>query len=162
MRLLDCCSGLISEENRAARVATSSGSERNATLIVRFILSSHRNHMLFREATFGWTNLPPQDKISSLLGYYSTCSGTSFLTDVLGKPIGLIFKGTEIQDERLSSCNSWPLKNGPMGCPETSVMNYHYRLRNIPEEQKSHILRGGTLKSRTADEFQHCCCGSCQ
>jgi len=31
---------------------------------------------------------------------------------------------------------------------ETSVRNYHYLLRNIPEEHSSHLLRSGTLKSR--------------
>jgi len=32
---------------------------------------------------------------------------------------------------------SWPLKMGPKGCPETSVRNYHYSLRNNPEERSS-------------------------
>jgi len=31
----------------------------------------------------------------------------------------------------------------------TSVRNYHYSLRNNPEERSSHLLRGGSLKSRT-------------
>jgi len=34
-----------------------------------------------------------------------------------------------------------------LGCPETSVRNYHYSLRNDTEERSSHILRGGSLKS---------------
>jgi len=33
------------------------------------------------------------------------------------------------------------------GCPETSVGNYHYSLRNDPEERSSHLLRGRSLKS---------------
>jgi len=33
-------------------------------------------------------------------------------------------------------------------CPETSVRNYHYTLRNIPEEHRSHVLRGERLNSR--------------
>jgi len=37
---------------------------------------------------------------------------------------------------------------GPTGCPETSVRNYHYMLRNNPEEYSSHLLRGWNLKSR--------------
>jgi len=37
---------------------------------------------------------------------------------------------------------------GPVGCPETSVRNYDYSLRNNPEERISHVLRGGSLKSR--------------
>ena len=29
---------------------------------------------------------------------------------------------------------------GPVGCPETSVGNYHYTLRNVPEVRKCHHL----------------------
>jgi hypothetical protein len=43
----------------------------------------------------------------------------------------------------------WPLKMGPIGCPETSVRNHHYSLRNDPEERRSRLLHGGSLKSRT-------------
>jgi hypothetical protein len=45
----------------------------------------------------------------------------------------------EIQ-EGLSSWISWFLKMGLIGCPETSVRNYHYTLRNIPEERRSEKL----------------------
>jgi len=37
---------------------------------------------------------------------------------------------------------------GPIGFPETSVRNYHYSLRNKPEELSSQLFRGGNLKSR--------------
>jgi hypothetical protein len=70
-----------------------------------------------------------------------------FRTDVSGQPIGSAFKGQEIQEERLSSWTSWPLKVGPIGCPETLVWNHHSRLCNIPEERGSHVHRGGSLKS---------------
>jgi len=40
------------------------------------------------------------------------------------------------------------LKMGSMVCPETSVINYHYSLRNMPEERSSDLLRGGSLKPR--------------
>jgi hypothetical protein len=30
------------------------------------------------------------------------------------------------------------LKMEPIGCLETSVSNYHYTLRNIPEQHRSH------------------------
>jgi hypothetical protein len=36
---------------------------------------------------------------------------------------------------------------GMMGCPETSVMNYHHTLRNSPEERSYHPIRGGSVKS---------------
>jgi hypothetical protein len=36
----------------------------------------------------------------------------------------------------------------PIGCPETSVRNFRYSLRNNPEVQNSYQLRGVSLKSR--------------
>jgi len=42
----------------------------------------------------------------------------------------------------------WTLKMGPIGCPETSVRNYNYSLRNNLEERSSHLLRSGSLKLR--------------
>jgi hypothetical protein len=44
--------------------------------------------------------------------------------------------------------NTLPLKMGPIGCPETSVRNYHYCLCNSPEERTSRLQRSGSLKSR--------------
>ena len=46
----------------------------------------------------------------------------------------------------LSVPTSW-VKN-PIGCHEMSVRNYHYSLRNSPEERSCHIFRGGSLKLR--------------
>jgi len=40
------------------------------------------------------------------------------------------------------------LKIGLIGCPETSVRNYHYSLLNNSEERSFHLLHGGSLKSR--------------
>jgi hypothetical protein len=37
---------------------------------------------------------------------------------------------------------------GLLGCPETCVSNYWSTLRNIPEEKRSHLNRGESLKSR--------------
>jgi hypothetical protein len=45
----------------------------------------------------------------------------------------------------LDSCT---LKMGPIGCPERTLRNYHFSLRPNPEERSSHLLRGGSLKSR--------------
>ena len=36
---------------------------------------------------------------------------------------------------RFGDFGFWPLEMGPIGCPETSVRNYHYSLRNNPEER---------------------------
>ena len=41
-------------------------------------------------------------------------------------------------------------KMGLIGGPKTSVRNYHSPLRNNPEERNSHVLRGGSFKSRTS------------
>jgi len=37
---------------------------------------------------------------------------------------------------KCSSWTAWPLKMGPMGCPEQSVTNYQSTLRKISEEQR--------------------------
>ena len=61
---------------------------------------------------------------------------------------------------RLKKFISWPLKIGPVGCPETSVRNYHCLLRNSLEERMSHTHRDGSLKSRMTKspaEFELCC-----
>jgi len=44
--------------------------------------------------------------------------------------------------------DSWTLWMGVIGCPKTSIRNYHYSLRNNPEERSSQLLRGRSLKSR--------------
>ena len=36
--------------------------------------------------------------------------------------------------------DSWPLKTGPISCPELSVRNYHHSLSNSAEEGSSHLL----------------------
>jgi len=36
-----------------------------------------------------------------------------------------------------------------VGCPEASVRNYHYTLRNNGEDHRSYLLHGGSLKPRT-------------
>ena len=39
--------------------------------------------------------------------------------------------------DSLPFLDSWPLKMGPIRRPETSVRNYHYSLRNNPDERSS-------------------------
>jgi len=50
----------------------------------------------------------------------------------------------------------WPLKMGSISCPETSVMNYQYSLRNNAEERSSHPFLGGSLKlpPKTTNKFK--------
>jgi hypothetical protein len=38
-------------------------------------------------------------------------------------------------------------KLGPVSCPETLVTNQQSTLHNIPEEGRSHLHHGGSLKS---------------
>ena len=38
-----------------------------------------------------------------------------------------------------SFLDSWTLRMGPKGCPETSVRNYHHSLRNNPEKLSSRL-----------------------
>jgi hypothetical protein len=35
-----------------------------------------------------------------------------------------------------------------IGCPETSLEKNRYTMREIPEERRPHLHRGGSLKSR--------------
>ena len=78
-------------------------------------------------------------RICVLLGYYAACSSNSLPTfrDNPSAP----FQGS-------GNLITWPSKMGPIGCPETSVRNYHYTLRNSPGERRSHLLLGGSFKSR--------------
>jgi hypothetical protein len=50
------------------------------------------------------------------------------------------------QSKKHSSRSVWPFKMGPIGCPETSITYYHSTLCNIPEEQRSHLHPGESLK----------------
>jgi len=70
------------------------------------------------------------DENCSLLGYYAACSGIflpTFRHNLSIPPSGV-----------KKSAVSWPLKMGPMGCPETSAWNYRYTLRNNLEERSSY------------------------
>jgi hypothetical protein len=49
---------------------------------------------------------------------------TRLFIDIYGESAGTVFKSQVL-----------PLNMGPIACPETSVTNYQYRLRNIPEER---------------------------
>ena len=52
-----------------------------------------------------------------------------------------------------------PWWRGPVGCPETSVTNYQYTLRNISEERRSHLLHDRSLKSCTMYYVNICTSG---
>ena len=65
-----------------------------------------------------------------------------FVREVWRQRGNLIFKVQE------ASLTPWPLKMGPIGCPETSVTDYQSTLHNIPEGRRCHLQWGGSLKSR--------------
>jgi hypothetical protein len=48
-----------------------------------------------------------------------------------------------------------PLGRDSIDGPDTSVTNYHYSLRNNPEERSPRLLRGGSLESRFVTTSRH-------
>jgi hypothetical protein len=74
------------------------------------------------------------DENCTLLHYYPGSSGNflPLLWNNLSVP-SLRFKNSKV------FFNSWTMKMGPIGCPEMSVRNYHYWLRNNPEECSSQL-----------------------
>jgi hypothetical protein len=49
---------------------------------------------------------------------------------------------------RKPSWTFWPLKMRLIGCVETSARDYHWAPRNLPEERRSGLHRGGSLRPR--------------
>jgi len=72
----------------------------------------------------------------ALLGYYAGSSG-NFLP---------IFRNNLSVQESKRILDSWSLRMGPIGCPETSVQNYHYSLRNTPEGRSSLVSSRSTIR----------------
>jgi len=65
------------------------------------------------------------------------------------------FHETQTVENCALFCVITRLRMGPIGCPEKSVRNYHYSLRNTPDECSSQLCRGGSLKSRKYTELLH-------
>jgi hypothetical protein len=61
-----------------------------------------------------------------------------------GNPLPTFRDNVSVRSSRVKkskkSWSSWPLMMEPVGCPETSVQNYHSMLRNIPEGGRSHLF----------------------
>jgi len=79
------------------------------------------------------------------LGYYAASSGNFLPT--FRDNLWAQLSGVKNPRERITIL---PLKMGPIDSPEMSLRNYHYSQRNNSEERISHLLRGGSLNSRTA------------
>ena len=79
-----------------------------------------------------------------LVGYLRTAlfwvvkQRVAIVSYVSGQPVSPILRGRESKDDSF-----W------IGCSERSVRNYHYSLRDNPEERSSQLLYGGRLKSHT-------------
>jgi len=89
----------------------------------------------------------------ALLGYNASNSGNFLQTlrDNLSVP------SWGLKNQKKFLLDSWNLKMGPIGCPETSVRNHHYSLRNKSDERSSLLLRGGNLKTDGTLLYQlHC------
>jgi hypothetical protein len=51
-----------------------------------------------------------------------------------------VVTGPAFWDFTQRGIDSRPLKMGPIGCPETSVINHHYSLRSNPDERNSQLF----------------------
>jgi hypothetical protein len=83
------------------------------------------------------------DEICALLGYYAASCGNCLPT------FRDCYPARTFQNIRyrllaffLAYLDSWPVKMGPIRCPETSVNSYHTTSRNIPEESRSLHVKG--------------------
>jgi hypothetical protein len=83
---------------------------------------------------------------SILLSLSPTCAQIPSAARCLQLPSGLpdsrlpLRSGRELCFSELLRKDSWPLKMGPISCPETPVRNDKYSLRNHPEESSFHPL----------------------
>jgi hypothetical protein len=69
-------------------------------------------------------------KNCALMGYYAAGSGNFLPT------FGTTYR-SHPQGSRIKFLDSWTLKMGPIGCPETSARNYRYSLLNTPADGRS-------------------------
>jgi hypothetical protein len=88
--------------------------------------------------------------ICTLLGHYAELS-CSFLYRRFGTIYRFHLKGAKRpsrkpQEATLSSWVSWPLKRGPIDCPETSVQNCHSTLHNVSEDRRIPVLQLSMLR----------------
>ena len=72
------------------------------------------------------------DENCALLGYYAACSGI---------PLPAFRDNISVPSSRVKNS----LENGPIGCAETSIRNYHYTPRNNPEGCSSQSERSLSL-----------------
>jgi hypothetical protein len=83
-----------------------------------------RNAEIYRNLVTNWLNTDLA--ICALLGYYAACG------IIPSRRFGTTHR-SHLKE------NSWPIKRGSIGCPETPVRDYHNTLCNIAEERRSHL-----------------------
>jgi hypothetical protein len=112
-------------------------------------------------------NIKNSNEICALLGYYAVSCGNCLPTfrDNVSVPSSLVkslrlLPRTHLLLQNLhyrllafflSYSSSWPVKMGPICCPETSVNNYRTTPHNIPEGRRSHQHRSEHLKSKNSN-----------
>jgi len=96
---------------------------------------------------FCWSKRPefePNRCFRTALLWYITQRELVISYRRFGKKLsGPVCGGSRTHPKRLD-----PRRRDPIVSPETSVRNYHFSLRNDPEERISCLLRGGSLQSR--------------
>jgi len=83
--------------------------------------------------------------LTELVGMRSALSGHSTQPTILVSY--RCFGRTNRSHLHRSSSLDWTLKMGPISFPETSVSDYLSTLHTNAEERRSHLDRGGSLKS---------------
>ena len=101
-------------------------------------ISLHGKTPQIREIQFHAVSNNKEYEILALIGCDAALMGSY---DVSGHPIGPKIKGQ-------AGLDCLTLEHD---CPERSVTNYQPRLRKIPAERRSHLHRGGSLKSNTQE-----------
>jgi hypothetical protein len=72
------------------------------------------------------------DEICTLFRYYEANSGNS---------IAVFWENISVPSSKGQEFSSWPLKMGPICCPETPVRSYDSTLRNIGEQRRSKVTK---------------------
>ena len=86
-------------------------------------------------------DLPKLEKYRVTCLYLYTVKRTALLCIIMQRVVVISYR-------RFGTTYRSHLQMGPVGCPKTSVRNYHHLPRNNSVERSSHLLRGGSLKSR--------------
>lgn len=124
-----------------------STSEHNATLLKR-ITKTPVNFVLVSNG--------PTQRLHSVGMVFFRRGSSLYSLKIKGEWASVDFKPTKINPSgsvnfgkrNISSWTAWSSKMRSVGFPETTVTNYHSRLRKISEERLSNLHRVGSLKSR--------------